>query len=106
MDCQAPIIEPSPLSVLTYKRKRRRREKELEEILVKLFVKNSLSNTRTVEVGYYLKEGRTTSKLLIFYLFSATFFLFIAAPPSRGADHGVSSNSTPTIVIHLMTFVF
>ena len=47
-------------------------------------------------------EGRTTLKLSVSSIFSATFFLFIAAPPSRGADRGITSNSTPTMMIIVM----
>ena len=67
------------------------------EKLVKFSVRNLPEILEKWMYAINSEEGQTNLKTVMFSLFSANFFLFIAAPPSRGADHGVGSNSIPTL---------
>ena len=50
--------------------------------------------------GMSIKE--ILKNTIMLSLFPVNFFLFIAAPPSRGVDHGAGSNFTPTVIIKVI----
>ena len=69
--------------------------RKIGQNLCKKFTKN----TRKVDVGYYSGGGLNHSKNRRVLLFPTNFSFFIAAPPSRGADHSVGLNFKPTYII-------
>ena len=87
---------------IAYKRKGRRRKRGLEKILLGILYKTVTRNTkRKVNVGYYSGGGPNHSKFIVLIVLPVDSSRFIAVPQPRGADDGVSSNSTPTISIVL-----
>ena len=73
--------------------------RKIGQNLCKKFTKN----TRKVDVGYFSGREPNHSKNRRIFLFPANFSFFIAAPLSRGVDHGIGSNFTPTITERLLS---
>ena len=71
----------------------------MEDLLIGTLRKNPPKISESMDVGYFSGGGPTTYKLFILLLFPAISSIIIAASQSRGVDHGVGLNFTPTVTI-------